>query len=119
MPNIVPNMGIVDEMEEPPSVDHLYRDPRADVLVQIAVVPDTSHWMIIWQVGYDDAHATTIHRRIHIVQEVGYQHFTNWGPITASSGVQTQAAERVDLKMPPLTTEEASDAISVAQSFSQ
>ncbi|KIY45261.1 hypothetical protein FISHEDRAFT_26525, partial [Fistulina hepatica ATCC 64428] len=46
------------------------------------------HWMIDWDVGQDrnnagpDGQPTTVVRRLQIVQEVGYYHLTNWGPIT-------------------------------------
>lgn len=43
---------------------------------------DGRHWIIGYQVGRlkDDVH--TVWRQLQIVQERGFQHYTNWGPLT-------------------------------------
>lgn len=94
---IVPNMGR-DGLEEPPSVDFLYHDPKTDSLpVEIIVwdidfqeiQPPDRHWAICWTVGQNEADSHLMVRRmLQIVRENRQDgsgpldYLTNWGPVT-------------------------------------
>lgn len=97
MPEL-PNMGIEAGMEEPVNIDHLYKDPKAEDLdVKIMVTKDTGHWKIFWNVG-TNSEGHQVHRQLHIVREVGYDHLTNWGPYTATAELESLAAPRIFVK---------------------
>jgi hypothetical protein len=96
--NTLPNNGIESTMYKPPSIDHLFRDPDETVPVLLTIIPAhtgnprDNHWMLIWRV-FNGEHL--IIRRLHIVHEIGYNHLTNWGPLTVTAGDTTRNAPQL------------------------
>ena len=95
----LPQNGIEPTMIEPPSIDHLYRDPDYTLPVVIAIVPARSgdptdnHWMLIWTV-YSSIQTGYIVRRLQVAQEQGFNHLTNWGALTVTAGTLTTTAQK-------------------------
>lgn len=91
---VKPNMGRPPGRISPVGIDHIYRDPDIDLPVYLLVNSDHSdprgrHWSISWKVGELNESSSTgpprihrVERVLHIVQEVGLDYNTNWGPIT-------------------------------------
>ncbi|KII89923.1 hypothetical protein PLICRDRAFT_107529 [Plicaturopsis crispa FD-325 SS-3] len=52
------------------------------------------HWGVTWHIE-PTRNAPVLHRIIHLVQEPGRDHFTNWGPITNVPGSETYTLNRV------------------------
>jgi hypothetical protein len=97
----LPYNGIEPTMVEPPSIDHLYPDldVTVPVLLVIILAGDSSdstdnHWMLTWTV-FDDNEL--IVRRLQIVQETGYNHLTNWGPLTVTADDITKSSPQLSL----------------------
>ena len=94
----LPQNGIEATMIEPPSIDHLYPDPDETLSVHLAVVPACSggptdnHWMLMWTVS--DGDHDPIVRRLQIVREIGFDHLTNWGPLTVTSDELTNPSKK-------------------------
>ncbi|KAK7060279.1 hypothetical protein VNI00_001044 [Paramarasmius palmivorus] len=96
----LPDMGIESTMYGPISIDHIHRDPNKDLIVYLVVVPSAGgrhrvrkndHWKLIWQIV--DTPGRTVGRILHIVRELGYNHLTNWGPLTKNLGDMTRDSE--------------------------
>ncbi|EJD49771.1 hypothetical protein AURDEDRAFT_161322 [Auricularia subglabra TFB-10046 SS5] len=84
---VMENMGRPPGRPPPGNIDHLYPDPDTDLDVSLLVFnnyPELEgrHWMIGWQVGQLKDGVHTVWRELQIVQERGFQHYTNWGPLT-------------------------------------
>ncbi|KAF7334652.1 hypothetical protein MVEN_02295700 [Mycena venus] len=80
------NMGRPDGRHPPIDLSHLYRDPESPLVVELLINrahPDQrgQHWALSWTVG-DLPPRHKVQRILHIVREVGYYHYTNWGPLT-------------------------------------
>lgn len=104
---ILPNMGR-DGLEEPPSVDFLYQDPKDEALpVEILVwdvnsneiQPGDRHWAISWTVGQsEEASHLMVRRLLQIVRENRQDgggpldYLTNWGPVTRTDDDETANA---------------------------
>lgn len=94
------NNGVEHSMVEPPSIDHLYRDPDTSLPIRLIVVPAFSsdpadnHWMVVWTVSEQD---DLIIRQLQIVRETGYDHLTNWGAITVTADDRTRHAPKFSL----------------------
>jgi hypothetical protein len=89
---VKPNMGRPSGRFSPVGVEHIYRDPDIDLPVDLLVDPNHPdsrgrHWAISWRVrkptGSADVESSQdVQRVLHIVREVGINHYTNWGPKT-------------------------------------
>ena len=96
----LPNNGIESTMIEPPSIDHLYPDPDVTVPVLLSIFPACSgdprdnHWMLRWKVS--DGKELII-RHLQIVRETGYNHLTNWGPLTVTADDSTKSSPYLSL----------------------
>jgi hypothetical protein len=84
----LPNIGIELGMEE------LVNE---ELEVEIMVTKATGHWKMIWTVA-TSAEGNGVHRQLHTVREVGYDHLTNWGPYTATAGFEALIAPRIFVK---------------------
>lgn len=103
---MLPNNGIESTMIEPPSIDHLY--PDLDVTLPVMLIvnracsgePTDNHWMLTWTLsdgdGDDDDDVRVI-RRLQIVKEIGYNHLTNWGPLTNTADNITKSSPQFSL----------------------
>ncbi|KAJ7136868.1 hypothetical protein C8R44DRAFT_608325 [Mycena epipterygia] len=82
------NMGRPDGRIGPVGIEHLYRDPDSPLTVELLInrsYPELrgQHWALSWTVGYlSPTHK--VQRVLHIVREIGCDHYTNWGPLTRS-----------------------------------
>lgn len=71
-------------------IDHLFRDPDLSLPVELLInraYPQLrgQHWAISWTVGDISGSPThKVQRILHIVTELGFKHYTNWGPLTRS-----------------------------------
>ncbi|KAJ6578186.1 hypothetical protein B0H19DRAFT_1062721 [Mycena capillaripes] len=81
------NMGRpLDGRMGPVGIEHLYRDPDSSLPVELLInrtYPERrgQHWAISWIVGtLPPRHK--VQRILHIVTEIGRNHYTNWGPVT-------------------------------------
>ena len=87
-------------MVEPPSIDHLYPDLDYTLPVLLISIPARSgdpadnHWIVTWTISDDKE---VIIRRLQIVQETGYNHLTNWGPLTVTAGDTTKSSPQFSL----------------------
>jgi hypothetical protein len=85
---VKPDMGKPPGRESPVGVEHIYRDPDIDLPVDLLVDPNHPdargrHWSISWQVGKSTgSDDINVQRVLHIVREVGFDYYTNWGPRT-------------------------------------
>lgn len=82
----MPNMGKPIGRLGPVGVEHIYRDPDIDLPVELLVNKDvpqsrSRHWSISWTLG-GLSPSQQVQRVLHIVREVGFSHYTNWGPKT-------------------------------------
>ena len=97
---MLPHNGIEPTMIEPPSIDHLYPDPDTTLHVKLIIIPALSgdssdnHWMLTWTVS--DGNEPII-RRLQIVEETGYNHLTNWGPLTVTADDTTTSSPQFSL----------------------
>ncbi|KAJ7936474.1 hypothetical protein B0H13DRAFT_1551408, partial [Mycena leptocephala] len=69
----------------PVGIDHLNPDPDRPLVVNILIDRRLSdlrsqHWAISWTIP--SSPGSNIHRVSHIVTEIGFHHYTNWGPLT-------------------------------------
>jgi hypothetical protein len=83
---IMPNKGRPSGRLSPVGIDHIYKDPNTMLPVELLIIndhvdPRSRHWSISWTVGQSPA-GDYVQRVLHIVREVGYNHYTNWGPCT-------------------------------------
>ncbi|KAJ6586520.1 hypothetical protein DFH09DRAFT_1308537 [Mycena vulgaris] len=83
------NMGRpLDGRLGPVGIEHLHKDPDLPLAVELLInrtYPDLrgQHWTISWTVGnLPPRHK--VQRVLHIVREIGCDHYTNWGPLTRS-----------------------------------
>jgi hypothetical protein len=76
------------------------------------VTKATGHWKIIWTVA-TSAEGNDIHRQLHAVREVGYDHLTNWGPYTATAGLEAHIAPRISVKKMTYSERRALEEIAV------
>jgi hypothetical protein len=101
MSTILPNFGRPYGAIGPVGVDHNYRDSNETKEITLLVYPSSTgvrkddHWMIYWEVGMYGR--MPVHRRLHLVQETGMLHLTNWGPVTQIAGNATHEAKRYRL----------------------
>jgi hypothetical protein len=89
---VKPDMGRPVGRISPVGIEHIYRDPDIDLPVDLLVNgnhPNTRgrHWSISWRVGKPSADAEEespeyVQRVLHVVREVGFDYYTNWGPKT-------------------------------------
>ena len=93
----LPRNGIESTMIEPPSIDHLYPDSDKTLSVLLAIVPAGSgdstdnHWMLEWTVSEGN---NSVVRRLQIVREQGFDHLTNWGPVTVTADELTNPSQK-------------------------
>jgi hypothetical protein len=83
---LMQNNGRPSGRLSPVGVEHIFRDPDIDLPVELLVNTDhpdprARHWSISWTVGQSSG-GHRVQRVLHIVQEVGLNHYTNWGPKT-------------------------------------
>jgi len=89
---IKPDMGRPPGRISPVGIEHIYRDPDIDLPVDLLVNcehpdPRGRHWSISWRVGSYEGlgsleSSQEVQRVLHIVREVGFDYYTNWGPKT-------------------------------------
>ncbi|KAJ6514344.1 hypothetical protein C8R47DRAFT_1033148 [Mycena vitilis] len=83
------NMGRPrDGRRGPVGIEFSFPDPDTTLPVELLInraYPEQrgQHWAISWTVGDIPPHHK-VHRVLHIVREIGCDHYTNWGPITRS-----------------------------------
>ncbi|KAJ6618171.1 hypothetical protein B0H10DRAFT_1795970, partial [Mycena sp. CBHHK59/15] len=70
----------------PVDVKHLFRDPDSPLIMELLINRQHKdlrgqHWALSWTVG-DLPPKHKVQRILHVVTEVGYKHYTNWGPVT-------------------------------------
>ena len=98
--NTLPNNGIESTMYKPPSIDHLFPDPDETIPVLLNIIsapsgnPRDNHWMLLWKI-FNGQHL--IIRRLQVVQEIGYDHLTNWGPLTVTADDITKSSPHLSL----------------------
>jgi len=103
------NMGRPPGRISPVGVEHIYRDPDMDLPICLLVNndhpdPRSRHWSISWLVGElkessgnDTTRVHLVQRVLHIVREVGFDYYTNWGP-------KTRFFESTDFDVIPIAT---------------
>jgi hypothetical protein len=89
---VKPDMGRPPGRISPVGIEHIYRDPDIDLPVDLLVAkahpdPRGRHWSISWRVGKStpspgDESVEHVQRVLHVVQELGFKYYTNWGPKT-------------------------------------
>ncbi|KAK0209101.1 hypothetical protein DFS33DRAFT_1380582 [Desarmillaria ectypa] len=100
------NSVLPNEMGRPfgrlPPIDLNYWNPDPDTKVPVHIMvtrmsgftdPRDLHWKLVWAVKIveKDGDIQIFHRRLEVVQEVGYDHLTNWGAVTQ---VETVSSKR-------------------------
>ncbi|KAF9558525.1 hypothetical protein CPC08DRAFT_557196 [Agrocybe pediades] len=84
----LPDFGRPIGAEAPISSDHLFKDTDdiKDVKLRVTQSQDNDprhhHWTIFWVVA--NCGDIEVHRRVHVVREIGASHLTNWGAVTSS-----------------------------------
>ena len=108
-------MGVPPTIERPVDNDHLYRDPHCTLVVEHIVTQATSgiardnHWMLGWVLARSPE---VVHRRVHIVQEQGVNHLTNWGAMTKVASTNTmRLTQSFNLKVMTLAQRKQLEAI--------
>lgn len=99
--DVMANNGRPSGRLSPVGVEHIFKDPDIDLPVELLVNtshphPRGRHWSISWTVGQSSS-GDMVQRVLHVVQEVGYNHYTNWGP-------KTRVFEPVEFKSIPIAS---------------
>ena len=90
-PTMLPYNGIEPTMIEPPtSITCTDPDVTLNVFLNVIRARSTdNHWMLTCTVS------NGIIRRLQIVRETGYNHLTNWGPLTVTAGNTTKFSPQI------------------------
>ncbi|EJD45675.1 hypothetical protein AURDEDRAFT_114000 [Auricularia subglabra TFB-10046 SS5] len=104
-------MGRPEGRLPPVDVDFIYPDPPVPLDVKLLVFnnhidPRGRHWAIVWEVEDKADGKHHVLRHLEIVQEIGFNHLTNWGPISKTLNI---AAPPVPIAFLPLATLDRED----------
>ncbi|KAF9027260.1 hypothetical protein BDZ89DRAFT_1067082 [Hymenopellis radicata] len=94
----LPNFGRPPNIHSPPDLSWIYKDPDEDLDVNLIITrstgditePHDHHWKLSWTVA--ETSEAPYHRHLDIVQEIGINYLTNWGPLTSA---KRQGSEHV------------------------
>jgi hypothetical protein len=107
----LPDMGRPAGRLPPLSIDHLH--PERDEILEVSLFVTRStlqpynsynnHWTLIWCLGTRGNNI--VHRKVHIVREIGFDHLTNWGGLTKLTSPMT-VARAVDIPLKKMDLEQ-------------
>lgn len=108
---LMPDMGRPQGRLPPVDVDFIYPDPPTSLDVKLLVFnnhddPRGRHWAVVWEVEDKADGKHHVLRHLEIVQEIGFNHLTNWGPISKTLNVAAPPVPIAFLHLAQLTLED-------------